>query len=409
MFRCITDVKVLAFDGDSFNTSDLDIISREFNDYRIIIMVSGNNCLPIKKIFNSEQIYIMDEFQQFLAPNKHTHTDILKRLEIKATELVYVSRRIRFLSNAMSFIGGTAWITDSVSYEDASRAPDIICQKLTKLRDYLNRRIYGFFGEVTIYPSEDINGGLIIPVNFNLDDGFTPLYTLGRYYGYSQYMSQLHPYSTAIYYNKKVGSKCYGIFNDPFSKIMIRAIKRVLEQYNVDGVCSVPPRPGEINRFHDTLESISSECGIINYESLFICIDAYPPQKGLPSYERENNIRGVFSFKERLNGENIIIIDDVISTGSTIRECINVLKAAGAGNIYIVVLGINQMGGNYWSSNTIQVKCPRCEAKMFLASNSTTRKFFYTCFNCRLETMSFNQGRHIIESIANSEFNGNDK
>ncbi len=57
-------------------------------------------------------------------------------------------------------------------------------------------------------------------------------------------------------------------------------------------------------------------------------------QTAMDIFTREENIRGAFISTKKLNGENILIIDDVITTGSTIRECGRVLINAGAGKIY---------------------------------------------------------------------------
>ena len=57
-------------------------------------------------------------------------------------------------------------------------------------------------------------------------------------------------------------------------------------------------------------------------------------QTAMDIFEREENIRGAFISTKKLKGENILIIDDVITTGSTTRECGRVLLNAGAGKIY---------------------------------------------------------------------------
>ena len=64
------------------------------------------------------------------------------------------------------------------------------------------------------------------------------------------------------------------------------------------------------------------------------------PQVGLSSRERRRNIRNAFGVekKELINGKNILLIDDVITTGATIRECSRVLKKAGAGDIHVIAL-----------------------------------------------------------------------
>ena len=70
------------------------------------------------------------------------------------------------------------------------------------------------------------------------------------------------------------------------------------------------------------------------------------PQVGLTSRERVKNIKGAFkvSRKNLITDKDIMLIDDVVTTGSTIRECSKVLKNAGAADIHVISLahGINE-------------------------------------------------------------------
>lgn len=55
--------------------------------------------------------------------------------------------------------------------------------------------------------------------------------------------------------------------------------------------------------------------------------------------QRRENVSGAFEIntkqKDKITGKNIILADDVITTGATILECAKTLKLAGAGNIWI--------------------------------------------------------------------------
>ena len=64
------------------------------------------------------------------------------------------------------------------------------------------------------------------------------------------------------------------------------------------------------------------------------------PQVGLSSPERRRNIRNAFRIREcgKVSGKRVLLVDDVITTGATIRECSRVLKRAGAGDIYVHAL-----------------------------------------------------------------------
>ncbi len=58
--------------------------------------------------------------------------------------------------------------------------------------------------------------------------------------------------------------------------------------------------------------------------------------------ERQANIEGAFKIKRNLNleGKNILLLDDVITTGSTILECGKVLLKANANKVYAVSVAI---------------------------------------------------------------------
>ena len=58
------------------------------------------------------------------------------------------------------------------------------------------------------------------------------------------------------------------------------------------------------------------------------------------SDERAQNIKGAFrvSCPEAISGKNLLVIDDVYTTGSTMNECSRILKKAGARSITVAVL-----------------------------------------------------------------------
>jgi ComF family protein len=66
----------------------------------------------------------------------------------------------------------------------------------------------------------------------------------------------------------------------------------------------------------------------------------YPQMKIKDFQGRSKNISGAFfvADKNAIKNKNILLIDDVATTGSTIFECASVLKAAGAGEIYATVI-----------------------------------------------------------------------
>jgi ComF family protein len=69
---------------------------------------------------------------------------------------------------------------------------------------------------------------------------------------------------------------------------------------------------------------------------LLICVRKTRQQAKLPAAQRELNVRGAFAVddeKRILSGRRIILVDDVTTTGATLRENARVLRQAGAGKI----------------------------------------------------------------------------
>jgi competence protein ComFC len=65
-----------------------------------------------------------------------------------------------------------------------------------------------------------------------------------------------------------------------------------------------------------------------------------PAQTSLKSAERASNLRGAYRVKreDKVRGKVVMLVDDVYTTGSTIRECGRTLVAAGAKEVRAITL-----------------------------------------------------------------------
>lgn len=79
-------------------------------------------------------------------------------------------------------------------------------------------------------------------------------------------------------------------------------------------------------------EGISKGTGIAWNPELIVRIRNNPTQTNKSRMDRIDNVEGIFQVEQSglLNGRNVILVDDVITTGATLNACAQALHSAGA-------------------------------------------------------------------------------
>jgi ComF family protein len=64
------------------------------------------------------------------------------------------------------------------------------------------------------------------------------------------------------------------------------------------------------------------------------------PQVGLNPKEREKNVKGAFAVPDpaQVKGKSVLLIDDLYTTGSTVKECARVLRKAGTRRVEVLTV-----------------------------------------------------------------------
>jgi len=107
-----------------------------------------------------------------------------------------------------------------------------------------------------------------------------------------------------------------------------------------DFLIPVPLHPARkrergFNQSEILAEAVSEKMNVPVLKKILKRIKNTKDQTNLNAEQREKNVSGAFSVssaenREKIYGKKIILIDDVITTGATLKECARVLKEGGA-------------------------------------------------------------------------------
>ena len=145
------------------------------------------------------------------------------------------------------------------------------------------------------------------------------------------------------YNNEDIRSMVMRMKNSPrfdiadfFAAVTVDCITEDERYDGIDIVTNCPRKPSRVRRIggdHSALfaKYIASYLNI-PFMSLLKRHDGGKEQKRLNARQRELNVLGKFYINKRYSckGKKILLVDDIITTGSTVCECARVLKGAGA-------------------------------------------------------------------------------
>lgn len=132
-------------------------------------------------------------------------------------------------------------------------------------------------------------------------------------------------------------------------RVMGAELKQHTQFPRMDYLIPVPLHPGRrkrrgYNQAEQLARGISEVCTIPVVPDALIRTRNNVSQTGKTREERWENVRKIFQCKQKLSG-NVMLIDDVITTGSTLEACIAVLNDAGIDQVYVLSLAAARIRG----------------------------------------------------------------
>ncbi len=149
----------------------------------------------------------------------------------------------------------------------------------------------------------------------------------------------------AIYRFKYHNRRRYG---KVFASEMMRCCGDELKRWRIGLIIPVPLHPSRkrvrgYNQAEILADELSLLTGIPARNDILYRIKRTSPQKKLDGSGRRKNLRGAFAVKRGENlPQNVLLIDDIYTTGSTVERCAKMLRLGGVQNVYFLTVSIGQ-------------------------------------------------------------------
>lgn len=305
----------------------------------------------------------------------------MRLMGIQPYETVVVSEKFNSLKMLQHLHVGTALVSQTLHQSQVGEMPDYFIRSVSDfVKHFLD--FPGYFAEVNTTAIRTSgtsiihfsNKGIIFEFDLNYKQYNFKVISCGRYYSPKHaYKNRVHQLSHRIRKSKQNTTQDL-IFADVYTS--------VVKGHSVDGITRVPPRPSEVrDRIKPIVEKVSRRAQVKDYCKELKCIEDYPKQKDLGQQARAINVEGKFSASTKISGKRIILIDDVLTTGATVGECAKTLMEAGAREVIILVLAVNQFEP-VWPHDAEELECPnKCGGILQLRMFTNGVGFIYGCSN----------------------------
>jgi len=136
--------------------------------------------------------------------------------------------------------------------------------------------------------------------------------------------------------------KRHDFFADPLSELM-ETMLRARVDLDFDAVVPVPMHRAKVrrrgyNQAELLARALAKRIGIRCETDLLLKTRDLDAQSKLARQDRATNVRGAFLASPRVSSRRILLVDDVCTTGATMRACAGELVRAGAARVAAAVV-----------------------------------------------------------------------
>ena len=117
----------------------------------------------------------------------------------------------------------------------------------------------------------------------------------------------------------------------------------LLPELGSSHIVPIPLHPSRLTHrgFNQSLElarPIAQRLGLPLDAASLIRVRPTDPQRGLSREDRRPNIKNAFAAGPGVRGKDVLIVDDIMTTGATIEEAARALLHAGAASVQVAVV-----------------------------------------------------------------------
>lgn len=363
------NIKVIILDTDSLDKEYLVFPYNQYiNDIQLFFVKHGNSLNGSKEqdvITYSDITYLLQE--------------VLRKSVLESPSVIAISDNPIFLKEMMQNHIGTI-LTTELKKDFLKFTPDFTECTISVLPSILLNKRKGYAAEVFATYNQGRRTISLLKCQLEISLNGGKKEKVDFYFG-GRYFSSDHKY----------------LFNDPLSFVVQRfkqkyvsvvdkffdaSISFIRRRETIDTLTFIPLKPndfkeGKFDRFAKLKleKNLREEYKI---DSILLCKKDFT-QKGNNYSQRKENPKNAFEILSHKDviGKNIIIIDDVFTTGATISEAIKTLYENGANKVIALILAVNQLTESFLDYQNLI--CPNCGSPMVIRMNGANGELFFGC------------------------------